>query len=71
MSLIVTPDDDPAAFAGTPHEAKLKQVGEIHTWSGPRPVGDQALLERIKDATVSLNFRSSTVFSRKCPRKVP
>ena len=71
MPLIVTPDDDPAAFAGTPHEAKLKQIGEIRTYSGPRPVGDEALLERIRDATVSLNFRSSTVFSRnvlgKCP----
>jgi phosphoglycerate dehydrogenase-like enzyme len=49
----------------------LKQVGEVRTYSGARPVGDEALLARIKDANVSLNFRSSTVFSRNVLEKCP
>ncbi len=71
MPLIVVPDDDPAAFAGTPYEAKLRQVGEVRTYSGSRPVGDDALIVRIKDAAVSLNFRSSSVFSREVLEKCP
>jgi phosphoglycerate dehydrogenase-like enzyme len=69
--LIVVPDDDPAAFAGTLHEDRLKRLGEVKTWSGPRPIGDEQLLVRIKDATVSLNFRSSTIFSRNVLKKCP
>ncbi len=71
MPLIVVPDDDPKAFAGTEHESKLKQVGEVRTYSGNRPVGDDALIARIKNADVSLNFRSSSVFSRSVLEKSP
>lgn len=71
MPFIVVPDDDPAAFAGTPHEDKLNQIGQVKTWSGARPVGDEALIARIKDANVSLNFRSSSVFSRNVLEKCP
>lgn len=71
MPLIVVPDDDPAAFVGTVHEEKLRQVGEVRTYSGSRPVGDEALIARIKDAGVSLNFRSSSIFSRDVLEKCP
>jgi phosphoglycerate dehydrogenase-like enzyme len=71
MPFIVVPDDDPAAFAGTMHENRLNLIGEVKTWLGNRPVGDEALIARIKDADVSLNFRSSSVFSRNVLEKCP
>jgi phosphoglycerate dehydrogenase-like enzyme len=71
MPIIVVPDDDPAAFAGTRHEGRLQRIGTVRTFSGTRPVGDEALLGRIKDAAVSLNFRSSTLFSRNVLENCP
>ncbi len=71
MPIIVVPDDEPPALAGTVEEERLRQLGEVHIYDS-RALGDEELLSRITDADIVYNIRATSVFSRNvmknCPR---
>lgn len=68
---IAVPDDFPPTLAGSPAEARLRELGEvtIHASLAPEP---EVLLERIREADAVVNVRASSRFTRwvleRCPR---
>lgn len=71
MPIIVVPDDEPPALAGTVAEERLRELGEVRIYDS-RPVGDEDLLLRIADADIVYKIRWTTTLSRdvikNCPR---
>ncbi len=71
MPVIIVPDDEPPALAGTVEEERLKQLGEVRLYNS-RALGDEELISRIADADIVYNIRSTSVFTRNvmknCPR---
>ncbi len=71
MPVIIVPDDEPPALAGTVEEERLRQLGEVRLYNS-RALGDEELLSRIADADIVYNIRSTSVFTRNvmknCPR---
>ncbi len=69
--LIVVPDDEPVVLAGTYLEPRLRQMGQV-VFYDTRPKDAQGLVERIRDADVVVNIRSSVIFSdqvlQQCPK---
>ena len=70
MPIIVVPDDEPSALAGTVEEERLRQLGEVRIYSS-RAIGDEQLLSRIADADVAYNIRATSVFSRDVMKNCP
>lgn len=69
--LIVVPDDNPPAMAGTPALKRLQRIGEVlvHDSDATDPA---VLKERLRDAEVALNIRGRTRFTadllQTCPK---
>ena len=72
FSLLVIPDDEPPVPAGTPLEARARALAERVEWHVTRPGSEADTIDRIKDADVVINIRSSVQFPRSvlaaCPR---
>ena len=71
MPVIVVPDDEPPALAGTVEEERLRKLGEVRLHNS-RALGDEELMSRIADADIVYSIRSTSVFTRNvmknCPR---
>jgi D-3-phosphoglycerate dehydrogenase len=69
--IISVPDDEPPVLAGTHVEEHLRRIGDVHIWDD-RPVDADALVERIRDADVVVNIRSTCLFTsevlERCPK---
>ena len=63
-SLLVIPDDEPPALAGTPLEARARALAQRVEWHVTRPAGDAEVIDRIREADVVINIRSSVQFPR-------
>jgi D-3-phosphoglycerate dehydrogenase len=69
--LIVVPDDNPPAMAGTPALERLRRIGQVrlHDSDATEP---SVLAERLKDADVAVNIRGRTRFTaevlKACPK---
>ena len=69
--LIVIPDDNPPALAGTPALERMKKLGEVKLYDSDAT--DPAVLtERLHDADVAVNIRGRTRFTddvlARCPK---
>lgn len=69
--LIVVPDDNPPALAGTPALARLRKIDEVRLYDSDAT--DPAVLgDRLKDADAAVNIRGRTRFTaevlRGCPK---
>ena len=69
--LIVVPDDNPPALAGTPALDRLRRIDEVQVYDSDAT--DPAVLaERLKDADVAVNIRGRTRFTdqvmQACPK---
>ena len=64
FSLLVIPDDEPPVLAGTPLEARARALAERVEWHVTRPGSEADTIDRIKDADVVINIRSSVQFPR-------
>jgi D-3-phosphoglycerate dehydrogenase len=69
--LIVVPDDNPPALAGTPALDRLRKIDDVRLYDSDAT--DPAVLsERLKDAHVALNIRGRTRFTadvlQACPK---
>jgi D-3-phosphoglycerate dehydrogenase len=62
--LLVIPDDEPPVLAGTPLEARARALAERVEWHVTRPGSEADTIDRIKDADVVINIRSSVQFPR-------
>ena len=60
--LIVVPDDNPPALAGTPALARLRKIDEVRLYDTDATDPD-VLAERLKDADVAVNIRGRTRFT--------
>ncbi len=58
---IVIPDDYPIVISGTRHLERLKELGEVETYTS-RPHSEEELLRRIKDADIIVNIRAYCKF---------
>ena len=63
MALIVIPDDAPPVLGTSPAMARLAGAGEVRYFDS-LPGGAERLVERIHDAEVAVNIRSSSQFSQ-------
>ncbi|MCS7206661.1 MAG: glycerate dehydrogenase [Dehalococcoidia bacterium] len=67
---IVVPDDAPPALRGTPAEAELRRLGHLIIYD-TLPPSEADLAQRLRDAHVAVNIRSSSRFSEavlaQCP----
>jgi phosphoglycerate dehydrogenase-like enzyme len=59
---IVVPDDDPAALRGTNVEDRLRRLGDLVIYDSLAP-DPSDLAVRLKDARVTINIRSSSLFT--------
>ncbi len=59
---IVIPDDYPAVMASSPSYRRFLQQWEV-TYHGTLPGSDATLIERIRDAGIVINIRSSSKFN--------
>ncbi|RPI11421.1 MAG: glycerate dehydrogenase [Zetaproteobacteria bacterium] len=69
--LIVVPDDNPPALAGTPALARLRKIDEVRLYDSDAT--DPAVLgDRLKDADAAVNIRGRTRFTAEvlqgCPK---
>ena len=69
--LIVVPDDNPPALAGTPALDRMRKIGDVRVYDSDAT--DPAVLaERLKDADVAVNIRGRTRFTAEvlqaCPK---
>jgi len=64
MTIIVVPDDEPPALAGTVEEGRLRQLGKVRIYDS-RALSDEELLCRVADADIVVNIRTTSVFSYK------
>ena len=71
FSLLVIPDDEPPALAGTPLEARARSLAERTEWHTSRPTGNRETIDRIAEADAIINIRSAVPFPREvlaaCP----
>ncbi len=69
--LIVVPDDNPPALAGTPALDRLRQIGAVRLYDSDA-TEPTVLAERLREAEVALNIRGRTRFTAEvlqaCPR---
>lgn len=69
--IIVVPDDNPPALAGTPALTRMKRLGEVRLYDSDAtdPV---VLVERLREADVTVNIRGRTRFTvdvlAQCPK---
>ena len=71
FSLLVVPDDEPPALAGTPLEARARALADRAEWHTSRPANSQETIDRIAEADAIINIRSAVPFPREvlaaCP----
>jgi len=60
--LIVVPDDNPPALAGTPALTRLRRSGEVRVYDSDA-TEPSVLMDRLQDAEVALNIRGRTRFT--------
>ncbi len=69
--LIVVPDDNPPALAGTPAFSRMQRLGEVRLYDSDA-TEPAVLVERLKDADVAVNIRGRTRFTpevlAQCPK---
>ncbi len=69
--LIVVPDDNPPALAGTPAFTRMQRLGEVRLYDSDA-TDPAVLVERLKDADVAVNIRGRTRFTAevlaRCPK---
>ncbi len=69
--LIVVPDDNPPAMAGTPALEHARRIGEVRLYDSDA-TDPRVLAERMRDADVAVNIRGRTRFSadilQACPK---
>ncbi len=69
--LIVVPDDNPPALAGTPALTRLRRSGEVRVYDSDA-TEPSVLMDRLRDAEVALNIRGRTRFTtdvlQACPK---
>jgi len=69
--VIVVPDDNPPALAGTPALTRLRRIGEVRVYDSDA-ADPRVLMERLRDADVAVNIRGRTRFTadvlQACPR---
>src|SRR5512136_997270 len=69
--LIVVPDDNPPAFAGTPALERLRKIDDVRLYDSDA-TDPAVLIERLKEAGVAVNIRGRTRFTDQvlqgCPR---
>ena len=72
FSLLVVPDDEPPALAGTLLEARARALAEGVEWHTTRPASNQDTIDRIREADAIINIRSAVSFPRAvleaCPK---
>jgi D-3-phosphoglycerate dehydrogenase len=61
---IIIPDDYPPVISGTRHLERLKKLGEVSVYNS-RPLNEDDLIKRIKDADIVVNIRSYCRFPKK------
>jgi len=71
FKLLVVPDDEPPALAGTPLEPRAKELAERTEWHTTRPSGNQETIDRIREADVIINIRSAVSFPREVLEACP
>ena len=64
FSLLVVPDDEPPALAGTPLEPRARALAEEVQWHTTRPASDGETIDRICQADAIINIRSAMTFPR-------
>ena len=64
FSLLVVPDDEPPALAGTPLEARARGLAEQVRWHSTRPANNGDTIDRIREADAIINIRSAVPFPR-------
>ena len=71
MSMVVIPDDAPPVLGSSPALKHLRELAQVR-YFGSLPNGESDLIERIHDADVVVNIRSSSKFTGRvfeaCPR---
>jgi phosphoglycerate dehydrogenase-like enzyme len=69
--LIVVPDDNPPAMAGTPALERLRQLGQVQVYDSDA-TDPLVLRQRLRDAEIAVNIRGRTRFTAdvlaSCPR---
>ena len=69
--LIVVPDDNPPALAGTPALEQLRKIDEVRVYDSDA-TDPAVLIERLKEAGVAVNIRGRTRFTdqvlQACPK---
>jgi phosphoglycerate dehydrogenase-like enzyme len=69
--LIVVPDDNPPALAGTPVFTRMQRLGEVRLYDSDA-IDPAVLVERLKDADAAVNIRGRTRFTAevlaRCPK---
>ena len=61
---IVIPDDYPPVISGTRHLEQLKKLGDVTVYTS-KPLNEDDLIKRIKDADIVVNIRSYCKFPKK------
>ena len=64
FSLLVVPDDEPAALAGTPLETRARALADRVQWHTTRPANYGDTIARIGEADAIINIRSAIPFPR-------
>ncbi|MBI4233490.1 MAG: glycerate dehydrogenase [Chloroflexi bacterium] len=70
MLSIVVPDDAPPAVAGSPVEARLRELGQLRIYPSLSAT-EEVTAERIRDAQVVINVRATTPLTAKVLRQCP
>jgi D-3-phosphoglycerate dehydrogenase len=65
---IVIPDDYPPVISGTRHLERLKKLGDVTVYMS-KPLNEDDLIKRIKDADIVVNIRSYCKFPKKVLEK--
>ncbi len=68
--LIVVPDDNPPAMAGTPALERLRRVGEVRLYDTDA-IDPAVLADRLKSADVAVNIRGRTRFTAEILKASP
>lgn len=71
FSLLAVPDDEPPALAGTPLEARARDLADRAEWHTTRPASNQETIERIREADAIINIRSAVPFPREVLEACP
>lgn len=71
FSLLVVPDDEPPALAGTPLEPRTRALAEQVQWHTTRPSNNHETIARIAEADAIINIRSAVPFPREVLEACP